>query len=74
MWRQHLICGVALLTLGIGIFIGCACGATLISILLALGFLCCGCFLLRKKLVISLSTSAYISPERVRSEQYGTGL
>lgn len=48
MWRQHHICGVALLTLGIGIFIGCACGATLISILLALGFLCCGCFLLRK--------------------------
>ena len=25
MWRQHHICGVALLTLGIGIFIGCAC-------------------------------------------------
>ena len=40
---------VGALTLGIGIFIGCACGATLISILLALGFLCCGCFLLRKK-------------------------
>ena len=49
MWRQHHICGVALLPLGIGIFIGFACGATLISILLALGCLCCGCFLLRKK-------------------------
>ena len=49
MWRQHHICGVSLLTLGIGIFFGWACGATLISILLALGFLCCGCFLLRKK-------------------------
>ena len=46
---DSIISGVALLTLGIGIFIGCACGATLISILLALGFLCCGCFLLRKK-------------------------
>lgn len=61
MWRQHHICGVALLTLGIGIFIGCACGATLISILLALGFLCCGCFLLRKMSHILVHVCVYIT-------------
>ena len=34
MWRQHQICAVALLALGLGLIIGCACGVTVVSILL----------------------------------------
>ena len=49
MWRQHQICAVALLALGLGLIIGCACGVTVVSILLGLCCLCGGSFLLKKK-------------------------
>ena len=49
LWRQHQICAVALLALGLGLIIGCASGVTVVSSLLGLCCLCGGCFLLKKK-------------------------
>lgn len=49
MCRQHQVCAIALLALGLGLLIGCACGATIVIVLLGFCSLCGGCFLIRKK-------------------------
>ena len=49
MCRQHHVCAIALLTLGLGLLIGCACGATIVIVLLGFFLSLRWMLLIRKK-------------------------
>ena len=49
MCRRNQLPGFCAVSLGIGVFIGCAMESTLVSLCAGIGLICCGVWMIRMK-------------------------